>query len=558
VRQRGWRRPHAIRLREALTMKPAHYIFAPARERGFALFEAMLGAGLILGLSLALYNVFQPANASASVKTEAVRLDQLRRKVTSLYIAAPDFSGIGQDQSFGPDIVGANWGSLALSSATFLKSSDGWAATYAKVPVDECQKLVLSQLGALWTEIDVGGKAVSTAPAGMTLCQAAPWSTVRFAEWGGLRGSANVGQLLPPGWHAPIAPIGVPMPPVVGVGTPPPAGPLPGAPPPPTPVSGPVGTPAPVPLPPKPVYPPCVAPPPGVQTVACPSGQISSVYPYGTNGITQRRVAMCNAPTGPNYTWGPWTTTSDTCAPACVITPPITSSGPCSNFDGLYTDRRLYAGTYYTRSDASCAAPTGSATYGAAYFVPPSNCYITNTCSAPASTVAVRTLGCPTGQTGSITQSQTTTYSCPGPYGPATGAAGAWVTTSNTCVTPAPTSYPYTVQIGLGVCNDDGRGDGCGYEYCELPLTAGSYGNCLSGGDDGYIDYDATTMTNLQNQIEAFIAHGTLGPWLTGTSLSNLQLSAAGISALDNSSFYGPNPIGGSYADEAVLIITHN
>jgi hypothetical protein len=89
-------------------------------------------------------------------------------------------------------------------------------------------------------------------------------------------------------------------------------------------------------------------------------------------------------------------------------------------------------------------------------------------------------------------------------------------------------------------------------------LTAGSYGNCLSGGDDGFINYDASTMTQLQNQIEAFIAHGTVGPWLMGSSLSNLQLSPAGITALDNSSFYGSNPIGGSYADEAVLNITHN
>jgi hypothetical protein len=536
------------------------YIFAPTRERGFALIEAAIGAALICGLSLAIYNIFQPASSSASVKTEAVRLDQLRKKVSALYITAPDFSGINQDPSLTADTSAANWGGVALSSTTFTTAADGWAATYAKVPTDACQKLVLSQLGALWTEIDVGGKAVSTAPAGLTLCQAAASNTVRFAEWGSLRGSAGVGSLFPPGApSAPSAPVGVPMPPVGVVGSPTPAPPAPTSPAPPAPVAGPVGTPAPVPVaPPKPVYPPCVAPAPGMQTVACPSGQISSVSPYGPNGITQTRVATCVAPYGPNFTWGPWTTVSDTCAPVCVVTPPVTSSGPCSNFDGLYSDGRLYAGTYYTRSDASCAAPTGPATYGGAYFVPPTNCYITNTCSAPAPVTSTRTLSCPAGQTGSIAQSQTTTYSCPGTYGPATGAAGGWVTTSNSCVTPAPTSYPYTVSIGLGVCNDDGRGDGCGYEYCELPLTAGSYGNCLSGGDDGFITYDASTMTQLQNQIEAFIAHGTVGPWLTGSSLSNLQLSPAGITALDNSSFYGPNPIGGSYADEAVLNITHN
>jgi type II secretory pathway pseudopilin PulG len=477
-------------------MTRAPYIFAANRERGFALIEAIIGAALICGLSLAVYTVFQPTSSSAAVKNEAIRLDQLRRKVSALYVTASDFSGIAQDPSLTADTSAANWGGVALSSATFTTASDGWAATYSKVPTDACEKLVLSQLGALWTEIDVGGKPVSTAPAGLTLCQATASNTVRFAEWGGLRGSAGVGSLFPPGApHAPAAPIGVPMPPVGVAGSPSPAPPAPTSPVPPAPVSGPVGAPTPPPVaPPKPVYPPCVPPPPGMQTVACPSGQISSISPYGANGISQRRVATCVAPTGPNFTWGPWTTVSDTCAPVCVITPPVTSWGPCSNFDGLYSDGRQYAGTYYTRSDASCAAPTGSAVYGGAYFVSPTNCYITNTCSAPAPAVATRTVSCPAGQTGSISQSQTTTYSCPGTYGPSTGAAGAWVTTSNTCVSAKPTlSAPnncFVIDPSGAVPAGQPIAPGPNITFA---CSAGSVtGNFKYGANDGYCQWTVT------------------------------------------------------------------
>jgi hypothetical protein len=520
------------------------YIFAASRERGFALIEAIIGAALICGLSLALYNIFQPASSSASVKTEAVRLDQLRKKVSALYITAPDFSGIAQDPSLSVDTSAASWGGVSLSSTMFTTGSDGWAATYSKVPTDACEKLVLSQLGALWTEIEVGGKSVSTAPAGLTLCQASATSTVRFAIWGGLRGSAGVGSLFPPGApHAPAAPVGVPMPPVGVAGSSTPAPPAPTSPTPPAPIAGPVGTPAPVPVaPPKPVYPPCVAPAPGMQTVACPNGQISSVSPYGPNGISQQRVATCVAPTGPNFTWGPWTTVSDTCAPVCVAPATVNStatqtitvnpgcpSGQTGSYHYSQNQTRTATTTY------SCPAPTGPyttnpTTYsgwvnsGGGYNVVNTcapNCVVPATVNTPQSQTITVTLGCPSGQTGSYYYSQnqtrtaTTTYSCPAPTGPYTTnptTYSGWVNSGggynvvNTCVTPPPacvTSVGQFAVTSFKLTITSAEGSSASTTTIGSPVHAGSSSYNLSGlatvtGTYGGVSYTISSLTGTE------------------------------------------------------------
>lgn len=288
---------------------------------------------------------------------------------------------------------------------------------------------------------------------------------------------------------------------------------------------------------------PCVPPAPQSQAVACPSGQISSVAPYGSDGITQTRSAFCNGAYG-SPGWTPWTTISDTCAPQCVAPAPTTATGNqsanCPVGQVTASGANSFGQTNTTITTYACPAPTGpytptvgtpspwsptvasmcapqcvapapttntgtqsascpsgqvtvsgttsftqTRTQPVTYACPsPQGNYTTTPgtwsawspttasvcapkCVAPGPSTKTQTLACPAPQTGSITQQQTTTYSCPSPQGSAVGTAGAWVTTSNTCTTPAPPPSPcFTPTVtglkagyhGGGICNNGNSG----------------------------------------------------------------------------------------------------
>ena len=404
-------------------------------HQGFSLLEVTLGAALILGASVALYSMFAPASTAVSVKREVYRLDQLQRRVPALFAAAQDFQGIGTDPSLAELTGPSPWGSFGLSPIQVATApADGWAATYLQVPADACGKLVLREMGHGWHDVLVDGQALTRSTQVLPICGVPVGHTLEFRNWGGLR-SKDSPFTLPPGSGSPgSVPPPVAIPPPVAAFTPAPSSPstsLPSSPPPPAPppAPAPAPLPAPAPVPPTPVYPPvCVPNPTQYQAALCPAGQISSVSPYSQYGVQQQRTSSCPDKYG-SPVWSSWTTTSDTCAPACSLPSPSTQYQAALCPSGQISSVSPYSqyGVQQKRT-ASCPAPTGS--YAWSSWTTVSNT-CAPVCSAPAPTSTTqyrwdpttRSAPCPSGQVGSHTwtaqqsRTATTSYSCPAPTG---------------------------------------------------------------------------------------------------------------------------------------------
>jgi len=151
---------------------------------------------------------------------------------------------------------------------------------------------------------------------------------------------------------------------------------------------------------------------PETQTVSCPSGYAGS--------ITQTRTATC--PFGAALpVWSEWSVISNTCVQVCTAdpsSPQTRTSTPCpSGQIGTITERRV--------STCATGQTTGSPTWSA-WTV------ISNTCAPQCIVPAdeTRSPGCPTGQSGVLTERRSAT--CPLPTG--TPVWGPWTTLTNTCV----------------------------------------------------------------------------------------------------------------------------
>lgn len=149
------------------------------------------------------------------------------------------------------------------------------------------------------------------------------------------------------------------------------------------------------------------------RTVACPSGQIGS--------ITETRT-YTSAPHPTCWTAGAWTQTSNTCVAACPAAPTSSRNVLCPIGQS--------GGITETRTVTAAPAPT---------------CWITgpwtqtsNTCCPSQPTDDVRLLSCPSGQTGQIAERRTYSAS----PAPTCWTAGAWTPVNNTCVTPTCPAQP--------------------------------------------------------------------------------------------------------------------
>jgi Tfp pilus assembly protein PilE len=262
----------------------------------------------------------------------------------------------------------------------------------------------------------------------------------------------------------------------------------------------------------------CVAPGPssGTQTLTCPSGQ--------SGAIQQSRTVTysCPAPTGAyNTAYGPWTTTSNTCANNCVAPPTGyvngTQSCPSGQSGSISTQQPIYY---------SCPAPTGPYTttpgpVGITSNTCANNCVAPATVNTPQSQTITVTPGCPAGQTGSYYYSQnqtrtaTTTYSCPAPTGPYTTnptTYSGWVNSGggynvvNTCVTPPPacvTSVGQFTVTSFKLTITSAEGSSASTTTIGSPVHAGSSSYNLSGvatvtGTYGGVSYTISSLTGME------------------------------------------------------------
>jgi hypothetical protein len=388
----------------------------PQDQRGFGL----LGLIVTLALSAAVvgvgFTVYIQGDRARRVSLEASNAQAISTAIRTSYASASNYTMLTQtsalrDKLFPSGLlrggqVQSTWGAPIVVSST--GGGKGYLIEYDNVPDSSCARFAVAG-GEGFAGVNVNGqsviagKSVDVASA-VTLCSPSPHNTIQFINYRpGATASGN------------------------------------------------------------PVLTQCVVQPDKTQPAACPSGQISSVSPYGPNGVTQGRSSSCPQPYGP-VVWTPWTPIASTCAPICSAPPTATGSGtqPASCPAGQVTasGAASFTQTRTTTTTYSCPAPTGPyttnpTTYGAWSPTVASAC--APACVAPATATGSQTQtikvtpGCPAPQTGNYYYSQnqtrttSTTYSCPAPTGPYTTnptTYGAWSNSGagynivNTCSTP--------------------------------------------------------------------------------------------------------------------------
>ena len=171
------------------------------------------------------------------------------------------------------------------------------------------------------------------------------------------------------------------------------------------------------------------------QTLLCPAGQ--------TGSVTQTRTSSCAAgATTPS--WSAWANSASSC-----VTPTVSCPTPW----GSTVTHGGYVTAYQTASAASqsacnAASQTRTCTNGQL-----SGSYTFATCTPPATATCTplaaqtQTLLCPAGQTGSVTQTRTSSCAA----GATTPSWSAWANSASSCVTPTvscPTPWGSTVTHG--------------------------------------------------------------------------------------------------------------
>lgn len=507
--------PHLLPLVNAVRQELPSNSLRP--QKGFTLVETLLGMGIIMGLGVGSFMVYDHLSNNANVRSEQDHIVHIATQTEKAYSATGSFAGLTTAQAISAKVVPNNmvvgnvlrsrWGSDVSVEPVGVdgKANNALKITYDAVPDKACVKLASATAQGAWN-IEVNDVSVLDSQKlldvskATNLCADKIASKMEFTYYGGASGLAATSlapvQLAPYVPPAPATPTAPPaplpaIPPVVvapGVVTPPSVVP-PVVPPITTTPTTPPSTPPP--SAPPPVGASCVVPSPSSvnenqnQTGTCPTGQLL-VSGASTFQQTRNRTntASCPDPWGTpvwtNGAWGAWTPQpSAVCAPACVAPAPSsnaqTQAGPSQN----------------------------------------------------------QTLGCPAGYNGSIAQSRTvtqirianTTHACPAPTGSYTSSTsygawsnssyGAWQTISNNCVPDAPpTTYAWVMRDHVY-----GPGMGCNLgadqDSAEQMVKAGIL---LGYGNRPYRSYEVNpaNQCTAANDGETINVYRGCGGWQAG------------------------------------------
>ena len=427
-------------------------------DPGFTLMGTLLGLAISAVVAAVAITFYESARSRQQAYSEQNNLQHLITQIGRGYGAAGSFAGISPSAAIaahlvppsmisGTSILNAWGGVVGLSSVTVNGvPNSGLQVTDPGVPQDACVGLIENISASQWS-VTVNGQGVPLthgAPAvdsgvspalALQACNQDLNTLVLVHTVGALGGVMAVApgpaparsQTIYPTFTPPVLTAGGPVssaPDTVGGGgTPPPFAPGAGAP----------GTQYAFPGPNNPA--PCTLPTPSVETqnLACPTGE---------NGLTtQQRFASCPSPTG-GYTWSPWTTTYQSCAPACVAPPARSSTRTATCPSGSATSSGSSTFTQYETTSYLCHSPSGPLIPDTSPWSPAASSVCITSCVAPASKTVTRSYSCPSGQvtsTGatSFTQSTTKSYSCPSPTGTPTASYGTWTPSAATACAPA-------------------------------------------------------------------------------------------------------------------------
>lgn len=464
---------------------------------GYTLVEVLLVLGVSSAIAAAGWLLFGPTSVAADVKETQLDFSETASAIERSLGIVGGFSGLSTSlvrtdglaaqrlrQSDG--LRNAWGGSVSFWPNTVKRGNDSFLVETRDVPKAACAKLVAAMAGdpAVW-DAQVNGESIYVNnqydPANAaTACEQHGGDRVGFVYFSGPASGSSVATPPPilPNGPPSVAPVNpsTPLGPVDGApdvddatpGTPgvvPPGSPV--APPPAVPTAPPAPatptTPQPswevTPIPTAPPVATCKVPSPATRSdtdfnvMGCPAGYL------GSQTQTRSRTGAYACPeawAAPVLTWGAWsawTTTSNTCAPACSAPAPSTEGRTlaCPNGQvGTIAEQRTTSWT--------CLSSTGSAVSNVSAWTVVSNTCAT-VCSVPTPSTqtsteirtASQTLACPAGQTGAITQNrqeqrtQTRSASCPAPTGTFVWSAWsawsdwsantAWTTASSTCAT---------------------------------------------------------------------------------------------------------------------------
>lgn len=465
--------PHRRRL-------PAAVSEALPDQQGFGLLSLIVVLALstaVVGVAYTVYRQDAIASDASAAASSAAALGQV---VRTAYASSPTFdlltnARMTQERLWPKNVLDRNgqpvdpWGgSIQLAGA----NGDGFALTYEGVASAACPRFV-SAAATGWDDVTVNGHSVLSGrkvqpAAAALLCSQAATATVQFL------GNKGTGTATLPTLTSCVPP--VPQTQTIAV-----AGELSDVPPYPAsclnqqrdafcanPYALPAwgawtnttSTCAPV----------CVQPPPTLtpqtrtvpSSVSCPAGQTGSDTWTQNQTRTQSVVHTCSTPIGPvvdqSATYSPWVNSGgrigevNTCAPTCATRLPtapwlpnpatqtrmVSGSAACPSGVGSDTWQQQQTQT----RKATCATPGAAVdpVWGAwsAWSNTGGRLGEVNTCAppcGPAPAPQTRTVACPSGQTGSVSQSEGW-ISKPAPT--CWAASGTWSTVSSSCVTPPP------------------------------------------------------------------------------------------------------------------------
>lgn len=551
----------------------------PAQQQGFGLLGIIVSLTLSAAVVGVAYTVYTVTSRESDVATSTRNLADLRSAVSASYMSAATFSGLSTQSAVYAGGVPKGllknglpvdvWGGaiditpVNIAGLSGPGNDNGYALTFEEVPASGCVDFAVHG-GKGFYGVNVNnasamtGNQINTATAS-ALCNQGATNTVQFVQ-------------------AKASPNGATQPDLN----------------------------------------PCVTPAPQSQSVACPSGQISSVAPYGPDGITQTRSGFCNMAYGVPG-WTPWTTVSNICAPICT-TPSPTVTPQTQSVPGSAacppgqtgSDTWTQAQTRTQTATYACATPVGPLNTNPATYSPWVNtggkvgevntCSPTcstrlasapwqpnpqtqtqwasasapcpsgqigshtwqvqqtqsrtaacanpaaaadpvwggwsawagtgatrndvNTCApacvAPQPSTATQSAACPSGDTGSITEQQTTTWSCPAPTGSAVASVGPWTQVGNTCAPPPPACETPTFSNLVMIIGGEPVNPLAGPGAVHTPIN--SLSDCVSwatsvwGGYTGTLSSPTAFCVQMFEDIDAQIAGQTLSGQTIGSS----------------------------------------
>ena len=170
-------------------------------QKGFGLFEVLLGISAISVMSLAVYSLFFASNVSADVKNAQKNLGTLSSQLERSFGTTGGYRGLTLNQAISDGLlpkaytrggaVETEWGAgLDVHALSIQRPDDGFVIRYASVPTEACTQLAIAMAPNLY-DLRISGSTVFSStgmdPAAVgSQCNRSEGATMEFVYYSGL------------------------------------------------------------------------------------------------------------------------------------------------------------------------------------------------------------------------------------------------------------------------------------------------------------------------------------------------------------------------------------